>query len=422
MLEEQNDLLDYTASAWDILYNTVDDIRFRTNDAELIFEALEKKIQFIPFGEYLKRYVYEQTGMEAPFETVTEEEFRASIVDSFRDTGTPASFTDNTGKLPAIVKLWLNRHTVGRKVVFLLGFGLSMSVEHVNDFLRKGIREQGINAKNPFEVICWYCFKNGYGYPKFERLWSRYENSSIGIQEPDRIDGEYTVVLRHSLENIKSDAALLDYVYSLKTPENRSRVSKSMYDAFCGLYEKARNVAADDLNAMERERWMDFDRPENRKAGRRKIWTPEEITGRDLEKVLYSSIPLDHHGNLLPVKKSRLREKFDGYRIGRQRMADILSGKSEANRQDLITLSFFVFSHEESDRYPNRHKRYEAYIEYANGLLESCYLSQLYITNPYECFILMCVLSDDPLGTFLDVNEIDYAENSVLRNQEPGGV
>ena len=39
--------------------------------------------------------------------------------------------------------------------------------EDVNEFLTKALREQAINAKNPFEVICWYCYKNGYNYLKF---------------------------------------------------------------------------------------------------------------------------------------------------------------------------------------------------------------------------------------------------------------
>ena len=35
-------------------------------------------------------------------------------------------------------------------------------------------------------------------------------------------------------------------------------------------------------------------------------------------------------------------------------------------------------------------------------------MGPLYIANPYECFILMCLLSEDPLGTYSDVLEVSY--------------
>ena len=35
-------------------------------------------------------------------------------------------------------------------------------------------------------------------------------------------------------------------------------------------------------------------------------------------------------------------------------------------------------------------------------------MGELYVANPYECFILMCILSDDPLGTYADVWEMAY--------------
>ena len=45
-----------------------------------------------------------------------------------------------------------------------------------------------------------------------------------------------------------------------------------------------------------------------------------------------------------------------------------------------------------------------------NDILEKCWMGQMYIQNPYECFVLMCMLSDDPLGTYADVWELSYDE------------
>ena len=48
------------------------------------------------------------------------------------------------------------------------------------------------------------------------------------------------------------------------------------------------------------------------------------------------------------------------------------------------------------------------FIHTTNRMLERCGMGPLYIANPYECFILMCLLSEDPLGTYSDVLEVSY--------------
>ena len=35
-------------------------------------------------------------------------------------------------------------------------------------------------------------------------------------------------------------------------------------------------------------------------------------------------------------------------------------------------------------------------------------MGELYIQNPYECFLLICMLAEDPLGTYADVVERSY--------------
>ena len=43
-------------------------------------------------------------------------------------------------------------------------------------------------------------------------------------------------------------------------------------------------------------------------------------------------------------------------------------------------------------------------------------MGPLYIANPYECFLLMCILTDGPLGTYADVWELScQAEETPVR-------
>ncbi len=130
-----------------------------------------------------------------------------------------------------------------------------------------------------------------------------------------------------------------------------------------------------------------------------------------MEHVICAAIPIDRHGNLTPGKASKLNEQFAGKRFSRQHIHDILANKAEISRFDLITLNFFVYS-QKLDCFSNIKKRYESFIKSTNRILEACYLGPLYVANPYECFVLMCILSEDPLGTYADVWELSYHEES----------
>ena len=43
-------------------------------------------------------------------------------------------------------------------------------------------------------------------------------------------------------------------------------------------------------------------------------------------------------------------------------------------------------------------------------ILARCEMGEIYIVNPYECFILMCLLTDCPLAVFSEIWEKSYEE------------
>ena len=144
-----------------------------------------------------------------------------------------------------------------------------------------------------------------------------------------------------------------------------------------------------------------------RKKKQRRVYKSSDITESDLEHIISSAIPVDRHGNLTPGKASRLNDSFAGKRFRRQHMSDILCGRAEVTRFDLITLNFFIYS-QMLEEYPNAKTRFLSFAETTNHLLDRCFLGELCISNPYECFVLMCILSEDPLGTYADVWELSY--------------
>ncbi len=423
--------LDFTENAWEALYDAVDSTYFRERDADLIYRTLQERLHSLSFGDYLKRYIYEKAEMTEPFNSVPVKTYQQIIQGAFSDNQTPQSFEPTTAKLSALAKNWLTQRTVKREVVFLLGFGLSMSVEDVNQFLTKALREQGINAKNPFEVICWYCFKNGYGYPKFDKLWQIYRETPVDSLNMSLLYSEETIGARNMMYTIHDDAALMAFLSKLKTKDNRTKAGVTARRYFDSLYDEARDIIADMYSRAEDElfhrRYVEYQRrlSENdrlydyekqqllaKKREERKTYTRNDITESDIEHVICSAIPVDRHGNLTPGKASRLNEQFAGKRFSRQHIHDILSGKAEISRFDLITLNFFVYS-QKAGEFSSAEQRYGSFIDSTNHILEECYLGPLYIANPYECFVLMCILSDDPLGTYADVWELSYDGGSL---------
>lgn len=417
---------DFTEAAWESLYDAVDDTVFFEQDAELIYNSLRQRLKFISFGDYLKRYIYIKAGLEEPFADVPLKDYQQIIKSAFSDNHTPSSFTPTTAKLSALSKNWLTQQTVKRNVVLLLGFGLKMSLEDVNLFLTKALREPELNPKNPFEVICWYCYKNRYNYLKFEKLLDLYNNTAANTLDMGLIYSEYTIRVRNSMFSVHDDATLIAHLSKLKTSTNVSRISITAKECFDSLYNEARDLVAALYNLTEDEQHADalfeykeklsrserlfdcekIERIENFRK-EKTFLTREDITESDIEHIICASIPTDRHGNLTPSKASKLNEQFAGKRFSRQRIREIISGNTEINRFDLITLNFFIFS-QKLDIYPKARQRYTQFLESTNQILEKSFMGNLYIQNPYECFVLMCILSLDPLGTYADVWELSY--------------
>lgn len=417
---------DFTGAAWESLYDAVDDTQFIDKDAKLIYNSLKNRMKIISFGDYLKRYIYLKAGLTEPFADVPLKEYQVIIRTAFSDNNTPPSFTPTTAKLSALSKNWLTQQTVKRNVVFLLGFGLNMSADDVNMFLTKALQEQEINPKDPFEVICRYCYDNKYNYLKFEKLWQVYADTPAYALNSEDIYSDHTIGMRNIAHLIHDDASLMAYLSQLKSDKSISKMSFTAKQCFDALYNDAKELIARLYNSYEderhnaevaeyiqrisrSERLFDYQKQEliEKFRANKRVFSRDDITESDMEHIICAAIPKDRYGNLTPGKMSQLNEQFSGKRFSRQRISDILSGSAAVTRFDLITLNFFVFS-QKSDVYPNPKTRYMKFYDSTNEILERCFLGKLYIQNPYECFVLMCILSDDPLGTYADVWELSY--------------
>lgn len=426
--EERISELDFTQRAYETFYDAVDDPYFRDQDPQVIFDALKDKVQIISFGDHLKRYIYEKAEMSGGYQEIPLSEYQSIICAEFAERQTPASFSSTTVRLRNAAKNWLEQNKVSRNAVLLIGFGLGMLVDDVNSFLEKALKEQRLNAKDPFEVICWYCYRNGYGYPRFEELWNTYTGTASCPAPDPGLILDATSVLKARMLSITDEKQLMSYLSNLPIAPGTTRQSVMARKQFDRIYGETCDWVAEVLTDIEKsdsgvvkgrmeekldrnDRKYDFEKREILEAAGNNYhqYRREEIRAADVEQVVFASVPKDRNGNLLPMKASVLNSQFAGTRLSRQHLSDIISGSAPITRYDLITLNFMAFSRK-TDDFSSAQKRYSAFIESTNGILEECDMGPIYPVNPYENFLMMCILSVDPVGTFSDVWEMSYSE------------
>ena len=413
----------FTARSEESFYAVVDSPAFFQNDAQLIYRALRDTLKPVSFGDYLKRYIYRRAEISQSFDSVPLDGYLDIIVDSFSSSRVPNAFRPTSVRLRVTAKNWLTQQTVTREAVLLLGFGLKMSLDDVEELLTKGIQETRLNLRDPREAVCGYCYLHGLGYHKYENLMSICGEIRSGERKPVPKAWDPARAIQ-SVRDFADEEDLTAYVtgflYAGADADSDS-MAKRQFDT---LYRQAQDVTADYLNANEKEDaairrkaaedkalQADRNRIQNPDAALRPahVWKADEITPRDIEQVLQAAIPRDRHGNLIPIRKSTLHEQLRDRRLSRQRLSELLSGSASVTRYDLIILQFFIFSQQKSDAEPKL-EYYRRFVDQTNRLLDSCGMGPLYVANPFECFLMMCILSEDPLGTYADVIEQSYRE------------
>ena len=198
--------LDFTVRAKESFLGAVKDPYFRDRDSGVIFDLLRSGLRIVPFGDYLKRYIYRKAELQGDYAEIPVSVYQEILCEEFRERQVPCSFTPSSLRLRNAAKNWLEQQAVNRQVVLLLGFGLGMDAGDVDMFLTKALQEYGLDAKDPFEALCLYCYRNRLGYPKFEELWEAFRAAGDGEGLPAAGGGnlDFTVRAKESfLEAVK---------------------------------------------------------------------------------------------------------------------------------------------------------------------------------------------------------------------------
>lgn len=416
----------FTIKREEEFYNASELEDFKSRDYQVVFDFLLKKMNPIPFCDYLKRYIYIKADMDGNYKEISDEVYQKYIVESFKKTGTPPSFTPTSSKISALAKNWLKQPTVSRNTVFLLGFGLEMSTDDVSALLKKGILEGDFYFKNPYEVIFRHCYENGYNYQKASELTEAYKAYSESFFEA--LLEEKTVGAKRLFGNIKDSTELvkllakynlsienvggvtLRYTFDALYDECRQIIAQSKQHEYDRAYEEKLSELKGGL--LRNRRLFDFEKKreiENYRSTR-KVFTITDVTESDVEKHLCSGTPVDKNGNLTKISSSALSAHFAKKRLSKQHLTDINTGKSEPDRFDLITLKFFIVAEKNQDESANT--RWWNFVKETNEMLNECSMGELYIANPYDAFLQLCMLTDVPLATYDSVIEKSFEEQN----------
>ena len=362
---------DFTRKAMQGISRVISSEDFEDMDVDAIFDYLLNEMEIVVFKDYLKRYIYERAGIREPFSKVQDNVYLDIILDSFEQNRAPVSLTPTTVKRRAMFKRWLDQDSVNRQTVFALGFGLRMTEEDVSDFLTKVIKETDFDDLDPRECIYRYCYSKNLPYAKAVSLMN---GTAVSEDAGEKAISEKIRELKEKGRDDKQDRRTL---------------------AFQAVYQECRQLVA----SLYQE--------ENDTGDGSKVWKLDDIGPSDIEKMLCDGIPMTAGGNRMKMSNSLLNRQFRQKRITRQRLDSLLKGELEIERYDLITLQFLISSQQEDE---NPRKRCMLYLDRMNMILTGCGMQAVYPANPYEAFILMCLLTEMPLLTYYDVWERSYED------------
>ena len=325
-----------------------------------------------------------------------------------------------------------------RDFVFRLAFVLGMNDEECQELLKKGMNERGFNFKNPVEFIYWYCLKFGYGFIKASELFEKYE--AIVAEAPNDEDANTEDVYidftnkfakakltdSNDLENV-----LMECLTEIKSKYFFKIIDDDLFNNRLNLMFNVEDARGDGIiNKIRKEIYEINNASENE-------YSKEKFNHRsnlgltslyDVSKYLYRSY-YDDTGKevyIADIKETvfDLPDDIRNNRLTRERLSNIVMKEDKTqdkypNRQDLITSVFLLYelnrkklmdehiSELEDDEMKfdamTRSEKRDDFCEKVNKKLNLCGLLDINANNLYEYFIMLCMSTDDPLGTFQEV-------------------
>ena len=352
-------------------------------------------MEIVSFKDFLRRYIYEYAGIKENFNQVTN--YPELLLEIFaRNDCYDSNDVEEKKKLKKKANRWLTSESVKRENMFYIGFGLDMNDKQISEFLTLVLKEPDFDFTSPSETIYWHCRYNGKSWMEAQKLLEAYENQA---EDPSIRENHMWQAMQNDPKMyVSSEEGLEKYLHYLKQLGVAKKRETQAREVFMRLYERAQKLCAKHLNC-----YPDL----IEKDGKQAELKAEDINPSRMESILYSGVAVTDNGNLMSFAK--LKEQFKSKRLSRARINGILGGKP-IERFDLITLIFLIYALDEEKLTKSAPARFNEFVDETNDLLIEAGMIELYPVNPYEAFVMMCVVSEDLLDTFAGVWEKSYDE------------
>ena len=394
------------------------------------------------WGDHIKRYIFDSIGGEEmskkfkwisedgiEFEAITDENIREFIKKVFKENGmrnqgsmNPKSTTTLGNRLTAWLNSPVTSSTLSRDVCFLFCFGLNMD-ENYASYMLEVLRQPEFNPKNYKEAIYYYCICNRTKYANVLEWLQKYEELEPAV---DYEVIPQTQVLRNYLKMIKEAAKasqevkeqqFLEYLAILKgLPENMkpSETRAKEFEEGCKKFYQ--------IQSEKSCRMLDKMHTKVENAPKAKTNKQKKKNENLLYKVIFQEEKVNINGVVsllqslpsasveIPKELKEMVEQgiisfpelsyhFFDDRIGEKRTVEI-------SREELLTIVFLYCSSSMKDdmleKY-NYEERKAYFMLEASICLDNCGFGDVYLLNPYELFLVSCLLQKNPLEYFLAV-------------------
>ena len=291
-----------------------------------------------------------------------------------------------------------------RNVAFHLAFALGMSEKNLKDMLVKCLLQQVFNPKDHLECIFWYCLNRGIPYADMRREYlDYYRSEAFDLRFRDAVEKGIadtpTMVLEadihQMMESGKED--FFRYLWRLKYTEWLIEAGRKTE---FGRVPDARALKWKTPNDVYWENICHFVDVENG-TGKNLSLTEEEYAAR-FPHVWQSLRRGCHEKNGDPLmERETLKVLFSGIDYSKRGIENRKWGMVDMSRTEIIATQFIASCARSPARNIPRSILRRDFLEEVNEDLVNSGLRKLYLRSPFELFVILCFLHEDPFCYFM---------------------
>lgn len=292
-----------------------------------------------------------------------------------------------------------------RNIAFHLAFALGLSMKKLKTLLLKCLLQQVYNPKDPKECIFWYCLKNGIPYEQMRREYlDYYRSEEFDLRFRDTVENgitntetwELETDIRMVMEKEKED--FFRYLWRLKYTEKQ--LLEKQKENKSGKFQKQQPLRRKTPGQVYWENithFVDIEDPstvenpltEEEYAARfPQIWKP-------LRKRCYEA-----NKDIL-LDKQILKELFVGIDYSKRGIENRKWGQVDMPRSEIIATQFIACCNRSPAGGISPSDLHQAFQKEVKIDLEASGLRKFYLRSPFELFITLCFLHDDPFCYFM---------------------